>query len=472
VDISNLSCWNNAPQVGTRRWRGYSLSGNLCAQATAFQSSASSEITWLISPPVNYSDGMTLSFRSQRGFGVSGHDPFAVLISTNYNVDNLTTANWVNAPCNYATPSTADQVWVNSGLVDLSALLPPGYSGSFVIGFRYTGSGPNGQTTDFRVDDVLITGGLAAMLTTLPMSNITASSAVSGGNITNGGGTPVTQRGVCWSTSPNPTTANNTTSDGSGLGSYTSNLAGLVVGATYYVRAYATNSAGTAYGNQVQFTAAGDYLNPNLTYGSVTDQNGNTYATIVIGTQEWMAENLRTTTYANGDPIPNVTDSTEWTQLTTGAWAHYDNNSSYNYPYGKLYNGYAVADPRNVCPTNWHVPTDAEWSALVNYLDPANGSNGEYSTTAGGMMKSTGTQYWPAPNTGATNESGFSGLPGGGRYNLGGPFNALGYGGGWWSASESGAGYAWYRFLYYNNADVDRNNNPKRNGFSVRCLRD
>jgi uncharacterized protein (TIGR02145 family) len=214
------------------------------------------------------------------------------------------------------------------------------------------------------------------------------------------------------------------------------------------------------------------HLNPNLTYGSVTDQNGNTYATIVIGTQEWMAENLRTTTYANGDPIPNVTDSTEWTQLTTGAWAHYDNNSSYNYPYGKLYNGYAVADPRNVCPTNWHVPTDAEWSALVNYLDPANGSNGEYSTTAGGMMKSTGTQYWPAPNTGATNESGFSGLPGGGRYNLGGPFNALGYGGGWWSASESGAGYAWYRFLYYNNADVDRNNNPKRNGFSVRCLRD
>jgi hypothetical protein len=108
--------------------------------------------------------------------------------------------------------------------------------------------------------------GNLATLSTLPMGNITATSAVSGGNITNGGGTPVTQRGVCWSTAPNPTTANNTTSDGSGVGSYTSTLTGLVAGATYYVRAYAINSAGTAYGNEVQFTAAGggsaDYLNP------------------------------------------------------------------------------------------------------------------------------------------------------------------------------------------------------------------
>jgi uncharacterized protein (TIGR02145 family) len=312
------------------------------------------------------------------------------------------------------------------------------------------------------------------MLTTLPMSNITASSAVSGGNITNGGGTPVTQRGVCWSTSPNPTTANNTTSDGSGLGSYTSNLAGLVVGATYYVRAYATNSAGTAYGNQVQFTAAGDYLNPNLTYGSVTDQNGNTYATIVIGTQEWMAENLRTTTYANGDPIPNVTDGNAWTQLTTGAWAHYDNNASYENPYGKLYNWYAVSDPRNVCPTNWHVPTDAEWNTLVGYLDPTYdpNANGFQSVTAGGKMKSTGTQYWIAPNTGATNESGFSGLPGCLRDGSVGYFDGLGYYGDWWSASESGAENARSRYLSYDVADVYRGIYGKRDGFSVRCLRD
>jgi hypothetical protein len=156
VDITNLDCWINAPQVGTRRWRGYSVSGDLCAQATAFQSSNASDITWLISPPVTYAPGKTLSFRTQRGFGVAGHDPFAVMISTNYNIANLATANWQNVPCSYATPATADQVWVNSGTVDLGTVLPVGYSGPFVIGFRYTGSGPNAQTTNFRVDDVII----------------------------------------------------------------------------------------------------------------------------------------------------------------------------------------------------------------------------------------------------------------------------------------------------------------------------
>jgi uncharacterized protein (TIGR02145 family) len=200
----------------------------------------------------------------------------------------------------------------------------------------------------------------------------------------------------------------------------------------------------------------------------VTDQNGNTYATVVLGNgQEWMAENLRTTTYANGDPIPNVTDNTAWTQLTTGAWAHYDNNASYENPYGKLYNWYAVSDPRNVCPTNWHVPTDAEWSTLVGYLDPTYDPNGFQSVTAGGKMKSTGTQYWIAPNTGATNESGFSGLPGGGRYSLDGTFYGLGYGGYWWSASESGAELAWSRYLGYINAVINHVNANKRSGF--RC---
>jgi uncharacterized protein (TIGR02145 family) len=214
------------------------------------------------------------------------------------------------------------------------------------------------------------------------------------------------------------------------------------------------------------------HLNPNLTYGSVTDIEGNEYATIVIGTQEWMAENLRTGSYANGEQIPNVTGNTAWGQLTTGAWANYDNNSGYEYPIGKLYNWYAVADPRNVCPTNWHVPTEAEWSALVNYLDPANGNNGEYSGTAGGKMKSTGTQYWFLPNTGATNESGLSGLPGGARSNVDGNFGALGSGGFWWSASESGAELAWYHLLYDSSSDVTRNSNDKGNGFSVRCVRD
>jgi len=155
VDLS-LPCWNNQPQVGTRRWRGTAVSSDICAQATAFQSSAATDITWLISPPVNLTPGMTLNFRSQRGFGVAGHDPFGLFVSTNYNIGNVATANWTPVPCNYATASTPDQQWVESGAVDLSAALPAGYSGSFVVGFRYTGSGTNAQTTNFRIDNVVI----------------------------------------------------------------------------------------------------------------------------------------------------------------------------------------------------------------------------------------------------------------------------------------------------------------------------
>jgi hypothetical protein len=155
VDIS-LPCWNNQPQLGSRRWRGTAVSGDLCAQATSFQSGAASDITWLISPPVAYTPGLTLSFRSQRGFGVAGHDPFALFVSTNYDLSNVATANWAPVPCAYATPSTADQVWVSSGTLDLGASLPAGYTGPFVVGFRYTGSGTNAQTTNFRIDDVVI----------------------------------------------------------------------------------------------------------------------------------------------------------------------------------------------------------------------------------------------------------------------------------------------------------------------------
>lgn len=197
---------------------------------------------------------------------------------------------------------------------------------------------------------------------------------------------------------------------------------------------------------------------------TVTDIDGNVYRTVQIGAQCWMAENLRTTTYAYGDPILNITNNLGWTQLTNGTWAHYENNVSFENPYGKLYNWYAVADPRNVCPSGWHVPTDAEWTVLSDYL----GGQG----VAGGKMKSVGTQYWLDPNTGATNESGFSGLPGGNRNGIGGYFSLLGNGGTWWSASMSiGGEYPWTRALDVGNATIIRNYNYMRSGFSVRCLR-
>jgi uncharacterized protein (TIGR02145 family) len=303
--------------------------------------------------------------------------------------------------------------------------------------------------------------GNLATITTTATTSITGSTAVSGGNVSNDGGTLVTQRGICYSTSSSPTTANTTIISGSGIGSFSSNLTSLTANTNYYVRAYATNSAGTAYGNEVSFTTtAGIISNP----GTGVTFDGYTYSSIILGNgQEWMAENLRTTSYANGDPIPNVTDNTQWSTLTTGGWAHYYNDSQNENPYGKLYNWYTVADPRNVCPTGWHVPTDAEYTLLTDYL------GGE--PVAGGKMKSTGTQYWLSPNTDATNESGFSGLPGAKRGDVGG-FFTIGDTGNWWSSSEFNLGSAWYRYLYYSYGNVNRTVYDKNTGFSVRCLRD
>jgi uncharacterized protein (TIGR02145 family) len=201
-----------------------------------------------------------------------------------------------------------------------------------------------------------------------------------------------------------------------------------------------------------------------VTLGAGVTFNGYTYTTVVLGNgQEWMAENLRTNTYRNGDLIPNVTDDDQWGNLTTGAWAHYNNDSNNGTTYGKLYNWYAVNDPRGLAPKGWHVPTDAEWKILTDYL------GGE--SNAGGVMKSL--QYWESPNTDATNESGFSGLPAGNRYPSGN-FLDIGDYGVWWSSTEEefNTNTAWNRTLGYNTDNVFRNYYTKEYGFSVRCLRD
>jgi uncharacterized protein (TIGR02145 family) len=217
--------------------------------------------------------------------------------------------------------------------------------------------------------------------------------------------------------------------------------------------------------NQSQHSCgANNVHNPAKTYGTMTDQQGNVYKTIVIGAQEWMAENLKTTIYRNGNAIANITDNAQWDGFTTGAWASYNNDSQNDCPYGKLYNWYAAADPGHVCPTGWHVPTDDEWTTLTDYLGGA-------AAAAGGKMKTTGLQYWISPNTDATNESGFSGLPGGYRSSSGDFYN-VGNGGYWWSSSEYDASRAWYRFLTYNYDNAYKDRNDKGVGFSVRCLRD
>ena len=207
------------------------------------------------------------------------------------------------------------------------------------------------------------------------------------------------------------------------------------------------------------------------------DFEGNIYSSVKIGDQRWMAENLRATKYNEGTDIPLVTDGTAWENLTTPGYCWYDttgtNYATYSQDtFGFLYNWYAIDTlsngDKNVCPVDWHVPTDGEWDILRDYLDPsANGSN----NTAGGKMKEAGLVHWNSPNTSATNESGFAGLPGGFRF-TDGSFLLIGNFGDWWSSTESDTASAWYRFLDYVSGNVDRNNNNKGRGFSVRCLRD
>ena len=184
--------------------------------------------------------------------------------------------------------------------------------------------------------------------------------------------------------------------------------------------------------------------------------------------QVWMLTNLDVTTYRNGDPIPQVTDSAQWVNLTTGAWC-YPNNDPANGPiYGKLYNWYAVNDPRGLAPVGYHVPTDKEWKTYEMSLgmtrQQADGT-GWRGTDEGGKLKETGTTHWITPNTGATNSSGFTGLPAGFRYS-----QKFGYQGSWWTSTQSSGTSAWSRSLYYVNAKVARSTFGKSCGLSVRCV--
>ncbi len=210
---------------------------------------------------------------------------------------------------------------------------------------------------------------------------------------------------------------------------------------------------------------ANPYLNPNKTYGSVTDIEGYKYATIQIGFQTWMAENLRTTKYNDGISIPHVTDNSAWSNLSMGAYSVYNHSPENEAIYGKLYNWHAV-NTGKLCPQGWHVPTDAEWSQLTTYL----GSN------AGGQLKATGnktdgTGLWASPNAGATNESGFTGLPGGYRYDSG-TFSTITNIGEWWSATELSTTNARYRYLQSSGNSVTSASNGKKRGHSCRCIKD
>lgn len=197
---------------------------------------------------------------------------------------------------------------------------------------------------------------------------------------------------------------------------------------------------------------------------TVTDYDGNVYDTVNIGTQVWMKQNLKVTHYNNGVEIPNITDLSTWTTLTTGARCYYNNDSSANDSvYGTLYNWYAVKDVNHLCPTGWHVSTYLEWQDAEDYL----GGN----AIAGGKMKEAGTFHWRSPNTGATNSSRFTGLPGGMRDPVN-DFMVIKENGLWWTATNYNSIRAWGLYLWYLFTGIDYNPVTKNYGLSVRCIKD
>ncbi|MDP4238126.1 MAG: fibrobacter succinogenes major paralogous domain-containing protein [Bacteroidota bacterium] len=327
-----------------------------------------------------------------------------------------------------------------------------GWNRGMSFNFINVGRNRYNKSAGFSLRCVKDTLALPTLITTAA-SSLSNRSAISGGNISADGGTTITARGVCWSTSPNPTITDSKTTDGTGIGAYPSLITGLTANTTYYARAYATNSVGTAYGDSVSFT----------TTQTVIDADGNVYNSVRIGTQTWMVENLKTTKFNDGTGIPLARNQGDWANLSTPGYCWYNNDSiSYKNTYGALYNWYAV-NTGKLAPAGWHVASDAEWTTLTTFLG---------ADVAGGKLKETGTTHWMSPNIGATNETGFTALPGGNRGNNDGTFDAIGIGVFWWTSTQQDGIYSYFRSVGCNGSGVGRSGSQRLNGLYVRCVKD
>jgi uncharacterized protein (TIGR02145 family) len=264
----------------------------------------------------------------------------------------------------------------------------------------------------------------------------------------------VTDYGLCWSNKQNPTLADNVMNTHYTVkGNVIIRASNLKSNATYNIRGYATNSAGTAYGQQLTFTT---------TSATVTDYDGNVYKTVLIGNQLWLQKNLDVTHYRNGDAIPNDTSPYVWDNTNSGGYCNYNNDTAMATKFGRLYNFYAVEDSRNVCPVGWHVSTEDEWTALVAYLGGPD--------VAGAAIKDT-SQYETSDE--ANNSSDFSALLGGMRQAIG--FDNASFINGcgvWWTASKSDSADAYGWNVDFGSSAILGGAGPRlRDGYSVRCIR-
>ncbi len=325
---------------------------------------------------------------------------------------------------------------------------------------------------------------------TASVSDITSNTAVCGGEVTSEGSASVTARGVCWSTSHNPTIADSHTNDGNGAGSFTSNINGLSSYTTYYVRAYATNREGTGYGEEValtQYNSNDGQSCPSV--ATLTDIDGNTYNTVQIGSQCWMRENLKTTKYADGTSITNGNTTASF---SIPYWYYPNNNSGNKSTYGLLYNWSAVmrnassssnnpSEVQGICPDGWHVPSDAEWTQLADYVS----SQSQYicgnDNTNIGKALSYNSNWYTTTNYGecsisqnqsANNATGFGAMPAGFFHGTSAVYSSHTSHAYLWSSTENTRNDVLYRLLDHSNATLICNHNLPCFGYSVRCVKD
>jgi len=300
-----------------------------------------------------------------------------------------------------------------------------------------------------------------ATITSSEAKYITPISATIDCNITNGGDAYISERGVCYSKNPTPTIESTVVKQNEWALNFTIYITCLEVKTKYYARAFAINEKGTAYSEEISFTTK------NWEIGSLSDFDGNTYRTFKISDldQTWMQENLKVTHFSNGDQLLHVQNPTDWKNLKTGAYCVLPNFSDYKEIYGLLYNAYVVEDNRNICPTGWHVPNEAEWQVFSDYL------GGD--EVSGGKMKESGKTHWISPNTSADNSSGFTGLPGSSRLEDGYFLDAaLGNYGQWWSATSTNNLEMYGHALSYLYGSKSKGQVSKNYGRSIRCIKD
>jgi len=305
---------------------------------------------------------------------------------------------------------------------------------------------------------------------TSEINSITPYSAIGSGDITSMGAFPILERGICWSSEPNPTYSRNHSSDSIGIGKYSSKILNLNADSTYYARAYFINKVDTIYGNQVKFTTPNAIIfNNNATYGSVNDVDGNVYKTVKIGTQTWMAENLKVTHFQNGDEIKNETDLGKWGyfQIKTSAYCWLKNDAKNKNIYGACYNWYAASDSRNIAPAGWHVASAKDWDTLNKYLNPYSNL---YNHT-GNMLRESTTAHWKSMNefSPITNELGFTAIPSGQLAISSFSFMDYGYRAYYWTSDGTLDGSS---CVYLDSELLIANLRPNCIGYSIRCVKD